>query len=697
MIQLKNITLRRGVKVVLQGATVTLNPGEKVGLVGRNGAGKSSLFSLITNRLQADAGDFEMPAKWRIGEVAQEMPETDQGATDFVLEGDIPLLEAQTALKAAEDSGDGNAIAEAYMHLEQAGAFDAPARAQALLLGLGFRTDQVDSPVNSFSGGWRMRLQLARALMCPADLMLLDEPTNHLDLDALVWLEGWLKRYQGLMLIISHDREFLDAITNVTVHLDNGTLQRYGGNYSAFEGMRAERMEQQQAAFSKQQEKIAHLQKFIDRFKAKASKAKQAQSRVKALDRMVKLGPVLMDAEFDFEFRQPQNLPNPMLTMRELSCGYPNLVEGEPPVTIVRHITRSVLAGQRIGILGANGQGKSTLVKTIAHAISPLGGEFTEGKGLSLGYFAQQELDLLNEDDTPLQRMVRLARELGTGGEGREQDLRNFLGQFRFAGDMVHQRVGTLSGGERARLVMATIVWQKPNLLLLDEPTNHLDLNTREALSIALNEFEGSVLLVSHDRSLLREVCDEFWLVTSGGVQPFDGDLDDYQKWLLEVSRATARGLPAPPVPGGPVIAAPAPAPKAPAPAPKAAAPVAKAAPPVASPSPKTVARDTAAVASAPGAFRRDDRKQSAQARAELATRTRPLRNELTQAEARMAKLGDEKAALETELASAGLSGAQIADAGRRLNHAVAELAMLEERWLELQSEIESLTQAAGG
>ncbi|OYU74513.1 MAG: ABC transporter, partial [Burkholderiales bacterium PBB5] len=286
-------------------------------------------------------------------------------------------------------------------------------------------------------------------------------------------------------------------------------LQRYGGNYSAFEDMRAERMEQAQAAFSKQQEKIAHLQKFIDRFKAKASKAKQAQSRVKALDRMVKLGPVLMDAEFDFEFRQPQNLPNPMLTMRELVCGYPNLVAGQPPVTIVRHITRSVMAGQRIGILGANGQGKSTLVKTIAHALQPLGGEFTEGKGLSLGYFAQQELDVLQEDDTPLQRMVRLARELGTGGEGREQDLRNFLGQFRFAGDMVHQKVGTLSGGERARLVMATIVWQKPNLLLLDEPTNHLDLNTREALSIALNEFEGSVLLVSHDRSLLREVCDE--------------------------------------------------------------------------------------------------------------------------------------------------------------------------------------------
>ena len=543
MITLKDVSLRRGTKLVLDGANVTLQPGENVGLVGRNGAGKSSLFALLTNRLQSDAGDFYMPPRWRIGEVAQNMPETDDGATDFVLEGDTRLMEAQALIDAAEAGDDGHAIGEAHQALADAGAFDARPRAQALLMGLGFKTEQLDAPVNSFSGGWRMRLQLARALMCPADLLLLDEPTNHLDLDALVWLEAWLKRFEGTMLVISHDREFLDAITNVTVHLDEAKLTRYGGNYTAFEEMRAERMVLQQASFEKQKEKMAHLQKFIDRFKAKASKAKQAQSRVKALDRMIKLGPVLMDAEFDFEFRQPQSLPNPMLTMRELSCGYPNLVEGEPPVTIVRHVTRSVMAGQRIGILGANGQGKSTLVKTIAHALQPLAGEFTEGKGLSVGYFAQQELDLLNEDDTPMQRMVRLARETGSNGQdAREQSLRDFLGKFRFVGEMVHQTVGTLSGGERARLVMATIVWQRPNLLLLDEPTNHLDLNTREALSIALNEFEGSVMLVSHDRSLLREVCDEFWLVTSGGVLPFDGDLDDYQKWLLDVSRANARG-----------------------------------------------------------------------------------------------------------------------------------------------------------
>ena len=707
MIQIKNLTLRRGVKVVLKDATLTLNPGEKVGLVGRNGAGKSSLFSLIAGRLQADAGDFDMPSRWRIGQVAQEMPETDQPATDFVLDGDLPLVDAKALLALAEATDDGNAIAEAYVGLEHAGAFDAPARAQALLLGLGFRTEQLDAPVNSFSGGWRMRLQLARALMCPADLLLLDEPTNHLDLDALVWLENWLKKYEGLMIVISHDREFLDAITKVTVHLDAAALTRYGANYSGFEAMRAERMEQQQAAFGKQQEKIAHLQKFIDRFKAKASKAKQAQSRVKALDRMVKLGPVLMDAEFEFEFRDPQSLPNPMLTMRELVCGYPRppaaangdspaegagAVSGRPgdapaaadPIVIVRHVTRSVMAGQRIGILGANGQGKSTLVKTIAHALAPLAGEFTEGKGLTVGYFAQQELDLLNEDDTPMQRMVRLARDVaasgGSGQDAREQSLRDFLGKFRFVGEMVHQTVGTLSGGERARLVMATIVWQRPNLLLLDEPTNHLDLNTREALSVALNEFEGSVMLVSHDRSLLREVCDEFWLVTSGGVLPFDGDLDDYQKWLLDVSRANARGLPAPPLPGYLSAAAPSAAPE----------PVRAAAAPA--PTPKSVARATAAGASAPGTFKRDERKQSAQSRSQAANRSRPLRNEVAQIDARIEKLAAERGLLEAQLAGGKQAGADIAETGRRLNHLSAETAVLEERWLLLQTEIEVIT-----
>ena len=544
MITLRNVVLRRGVKVVLQNADITLNPSEKIGLVGRNGAGKSSLFSLLTGRLQPDAGDVSIPPTWRVGEVAQHMPECADSATDFVIAGDTPLMQAQEQLRLAEAADDGNAMAQAHMLIEECGGFDAKARAQALMLGLGFKMHQLEHPVNSFSGGWRMRLQLARALMCPADLLLLDEPTNHLDLDALVWLEAWLQRHPATMLIISHDREFLDAITRVTVHLEETQLTRWGGNYSAFEEMRAERMSQQQAAHARQQERIAHLQRFIDRFKAQATKARQAQSRVKALARMERIAPILTAHEFNFEFRQPPQLPNPMLSLRNLDCGYAAQTPNTFDSVIVHQATRTLLAGQRIGVLGANGQGKSTLVKTIAGSIQPIAGQMVQGKGLRIGYFAQQEMDLLSPDDTPLQRMVRLVRELQAqgdiAGEGREQDLRNFLGQFRFEGDMVHQSVATLSGGERARLVLATLVWQRPNLLLLDEPTNHLDLNTREALSLALNSFDGSVLLVSHDRALLREVCDEFWWVHEGQLQAFDGDLDDYQKRLLEISRSQA-------------------------------------------------------------------------------------------------------------------------------------------------------------
>jgi ATP-binding cassette subfamily F protein 3 len=670
MITLRNITLRRGVKVVLQDAGVVLQPGEKVGLIGRNGAGKSSLFSLLAGRLQADTGDIEIPPRWRMSEVAQEMPETEDGAAEFVLQGDMPLQQAYARLAQAEASGDGHAIGDAHLALDEAGAFDARPRAEALLLGLGFRTEQLDAPVNSFSGGWRMRLQLARALMCPAELLLLDEPTNHLDLDALVWLEAWLKRFDGLMVVISHDREFLDAICRVIVHLDETQLTRYTGNYTAFEELRAERMSQAQAAFSKQQDKVAHLQRFIDRFKAKASKAKQAQSRVKALARMERLAPVLTAGDFSFEFREPQSLPNPMLSFDGLACGYGG-------VPIVKGFSRSVLAGQRIGILGANGQGKSTLVKTIAGDLPLIAGHATQGKGLVIGYFAQQELDVLHLDDGPLMHMVRLARDVGPAG--REQELRDFLGRFRFTGEMVQQPVGSLSGGEKARLVLAMLVWQRPNLLLLDEPTNHLDLTTREALSIALNEFEGTVMLVSHDRALLRETCDEFWLVTRGGVQPFDGDLDDYQKWLLEVSRATARGAEPPAAPRS--SSAPLPAPAAsdePARAGHGKQPPAAAKAPVAAPM-----------------ERRDDRKQAAQSRSVLANRTRPLRMEVQQIDGRLEKLAAEKAAIETLLSAGKRPPGEIAEAGRRLNHIAAEVAMLEERWLALNSEIETL-QTAG-
>jgi len=535
MIVIQNISLRRGTKLVLENASVTLQPGEKVGLVGRNGAGKSSLFALLNGTLQEDKGEWSVPQQWQMGQVSQHMPETSDSATEFVCAGDTRLMQAQAQLDAAQMSDDGMAIAHAYAELADAGEHDSVSRAQSLIMGLGFKTTELMQPVNSFSGGWRMRLQLARALMCPSDLLLLDEPTNHLDMDALVWLEAWLKRYGGTLIVISHDREFLDAVTQVTLHIDNAQITRYGGNYSQFELLRGQQMTLQQASFSKQQEKIAHLQKFIDRFKAKASKAKQAQSRVKALERMERVAPMLASADFDFEFKEPGNLPNPMLAISDADMGYQS---EEGPRVVLKGVKKSVLAGQRIGILGANGQGKSTLVKTLTQALDLLDGTMTQGKGLTIGYFAQQELDVLKEKDTPLEHMIALSKIVSP--QAREQDLRDFLGSFRFGNDMVKQSVGTLSGGEKARLVLAMVVWQKPNLLILDEPTNHLDLMTREALGMAINGFEGSVLLVSHDRSLLRSVCEEFWLVYDGEVKSFDGDLDDYQKHLEDVSRLLA-------------------------------------------------------------------------------------------------------------------------------------------------------------
>lgn len=534
MISLKNIELRLGTKVLLQQANVLINAGEKASLVGRNGAGKSTLFSLLTGQIREDQGDFEMPVKWKISQVSQDMPETTDTALEFVLQGDIVLMQARAALQLAIDQDDGMAMAQAYSDLADAGDHDAAARAQTLIQGLGFKPGEQDNPVNSFSGGWRMRLQLARALMCPCDLLLLDEPTNHLDLDALVWLEAWLGRFEGTMVVISHDREFLDAVTNVTVHLEHAGLNRYNGNYSAFETLRAEKLEQQQAAHEKQQEKMAHLQKYIDRFRYKATKARQAQSRIKALERIEKISAVVADAEFTFLFKEPANLPNPMLAIDDVDFGY-HIQDCEEPKVILTDVRKSVLAGQRIGILGANGRGKSTLIKTIARALKPLSGCITEGKGLAIGYFAQQELDVLREEETPLTHMLDLANTLAaqSGQVVREQELRNFLGTFNISGDMVSQKVGTLSGGEKARLMLCMIVWQRPNLLLLDEPTNHLDLATREALSIALNQFDGTVMLVTHDRALLNSVCDEFWLVRDGGVEPFQGELGDYHRYLL--------------------------------------------------------------------------------------------------------------------------------------------------------------------
>ena len=704
MINLKNVTLRRGTKVLLDKASVTLNPGEKVGLVGRNGAGKSTLFALFNGSLTEDGGDFEMPRQWRMGQVAQNMPETDQAAADFVLEGDTRLAELRQRLVVAEASGDGMEMAHVYTDLADAGDHDAMPRAEALILGLGFRVDELNNPVNSFSGGWRMRLQLARALMCPSDILILDEPTNHLDLDALVWLEAWLQRYAGTMIVISHDREFLDAVTDVTLHIDHAKLTRYGSNYSGFEILRAQQMELQQASFSKQQDKIAHLQKFITRFKAQASKAKQAQSRVKALERMEKVAPLLADAEFTFGFKEPNNLPNPMLAISDSSFGY--TVDDEPKA-ILQGVSKSVLAGQRIGILGANGQGKSTLVKTIARTMPLLAGTLTEGKGLNIGYFAQQELDVLHPNDNPLEHMIRLAKELGSNEPSREQDLRNYLGTFNFSGDMVKQSVGSMSGGEKARLVLAMIVWQRPNLLLLDEPTNHLDLATREALSMALNEFDGTVMLVSHDRALLRAVCDEFWMVGRGKVEPFDGDLDDYQKYLLEESkrlREEAKNSARDAVVTA--IAAPAPAP-APTQAANTILPHNVQSPSSASSSSSSSSAPAPATATAvkgissaitqtstTGLNSAEQRKLDAQKRQQLAAQTRPLKRELEQNEERMASIEAEKNRLEALLITP-VSPAEMADAGRRLKALSDEVATLEERWLAITSLLEESTSTA--
>jgi len=685
MITLKNVTLRRSVKVLLDNTSAIINPAEKVGLVGRNGAGKSTLFGLLNGSLHEDSGDFSYPKQWRMAQVAQDMPETEEGATDFVVNGDSRLAELRLALQLTEhafaenpdDADTGMAIAHAYTDLADAGEHDAVPRAQALILGLGFKTSDLDNPVNSFSGGWRMRLQLARALMCPSDLLLLDEPTNHLDLDALVWLEAWLKKYEGTMIVISHDREFLDAVTAVTMHIDNAQLTRYGGNYSSFEEQRSQQLLLQQSAFVKQQDKIAHLQKFIDRFKAKASKAKQAQSRVKALERMEKVAPMLASADFNFEFKEPANLPNPMLSITDAAFGYP--VEDEngkmlAAKVIVKGVSRSVLAGQRIGILGANGQGKSTVVKTIARDLGLVSGTVTEGKGLNIGYFAQQELDVLRPLDTPLEHMIRLAKDVAAsggsaGGVGREQDLRSFLGSFNFNGDMVKQAVGTMSGGEKARLVLAMMVWQRPNLLLLDEPTNHLDLTTREALAVALNEFEGTLMLVSHDRALLRSVCDEFWMVGRGGITDFDGDLDDYQKYLLdeakrlrELVKEEARNGSSAEQTAVPLIGA-----------------------------EKPTARANIVTSVVPPNSSAEQRKINAHRREEQTQRNKPLHRELCDIDTKMIGLNLEKSALEVALTTkADAKG--LAESGKRLKTIQQELVSLEERWLSLSEQLEEPT-----
>ena len=648
MIRFNQFSLSRGVKPLFEATSFALNPGEKAGLVGANGAGKSTLFAVLRGELHADAGDVSLPPTWRIAHVAQDTPAAEKSALEYTLDGDADLREVEARIAAAERAHDGEALAHEHAAFADADGYTAPARAEALLLGLGFTLAQTRESVASFSGGWRMRLNLAQALMCRSDLLLLDEPTNHLDLDAIVWLEDWLHRYPGTLIVISHDREFLDSVCNVTLHLENRRVTRYGGNYSQFEILRAQQLALQQSAYEKQQKTVAHLQSFIDRFKAKATKARQAQSRMKALEKMELIAPAHVASPFTFEFREPDAAPNPMLVMEDVRCGYRG-DGGDIDIPILEGVTLSIQNGQRIGLLGANGQGKSTLVKTLAGTLEPLAGSMHQGRGLVIGYFAQHQLETLRPDDSPLAHLARIAPD------AREQVLRDFLGGFNFSGDMASAPIAPFSGGEKARLALALIIWQKPNLLLLDEPTNHLDLETRHALTMALAQFEGTLILVSHDRHLLRASTDQFMLVAHHRVEPFDGDLDDYRDWLLEhaaQARSAARAAHA-------------------------------------------EAGDAVDGLTAGAANRKDQRRQEAQVRQKLAQLKKPLQTRIARIEKEMETLNAQKAALDAFVADAAsyepAMKPRLTETLRQQADVQSRLETLEAQWLEAQEELEQI------
>ena len=545
MIRFSNISLIRGTKVLLEGADAVLNPGDRIGLIGANGSGKSSLFAVLRGELHTDKGDADFPPQWRVAHVAQETPALDRPAVEYAIDGDANLRILEKKLRQAEKANNGNLIGELHAALGDADAYTARSRAEQLLIGLGFNIGELENPVSSFSGGWRMRLNLAQALMCPSDLLLLDEPTNHLDLDAILWVEDWLKRYTGTLLVVSHDRDFLDGVVNVILNIDQKKLRRYAGNYSDFEVQRAQSIILAAGQRAKQERERAHLQSFIDRFKAKATKARQAQSRMKMLAKMEDLAPLHVTAPFSFEFREPLRAPNPLLVLEDADAGY-----GDK--TVLRDINFSLQSEQRYGLLGINGAGKSTLIKTIAGELKPLQGSALFNKGLAIGYFAQHQVEMLRDDQSPLWHLQKISPAT------REQDLRNFLGGFNFPGEMALGPIANFSGGEKARLALALIVWQRPNLLLLDEPTNHLDLETREALTVALAQFEGTLVLVSHDRHLLRATTDQFLIVADGRLRPFDGDLEDYRDWLLKSKREKPQAPAAPAVPARKAAARPA-------------------------------------------------------------------------------------------------------------------------------------------
>ena len=528
MIQLQNVSVQRGTKFLLDAADLTIYPGQKVGLIGANGTGKSTLFQLLLGKLHSDTGTLDIPKQWRIAHMAQEVGHTSRSALDYVLDGDNELrrLEQEIALANNDPEHNGEKLAHLYSDMENIDAYTAPSRAQQLLNGLGFAAGDGNRPVSDFSGGWRIRLNLAQALMCPSDLLLLDEPTNHLDLDATLWLEEWLKRYPGTLIIISHDRDFLDNIVDRIVCIERQKLDNYSGNYSAFERQRAEKLAQQQASFEKQQERIAHVESYIRRFRAQATKARQAQSRIKELERMEKIAPAHIDSPFTFTFKCHDKMSVPLVHIARADIGYKSNEQGSK--VILNKVELSIRAETRVGLLGPNGAGKSSLVKTLAGSLPLLAGDRTNGEHFKLGYFAQHQLEALDINASAALHIQRLSPM------AREQEIRDFLGSFDFHGDRAFEPITHFSGGEKARLALAIIAWEKPNVLLLDEPTNHLDLEMRHALTMALQEFEGAVIVVSHDRHLLRNTVNEFLLVADGKVEEFDGDLEDYYKWMQQ-------------------------------------------------------------------------------------------------------------------------------------------------------------------
>ena len=633
MIVFSSLQIRRGVRVLLDNATATINPGQKVGLVGKNGCGKSTLLALLKNELSADGGSFTYPANWQLAWVNQETPALSEPALDYVIDGDRQYRQFEAELNAANERNDGHAIATVHGKLDAIDAWTIRSRASSLLHGLGFSNEQLERPVSDFSGGWRMRLNLAQALICRSDLLLLDEPTNHLDLDAVIWLEKWLKSYQGTLILISHDRDFLDPVVDKIIHIEQQNMFEYTGNYSAFERQRATRLAQQQATYESQQARVAHLQSFIDRFKAKASKAKQAQSRVKMLERMELIAPAHVDNPFHFSFRAPESLPNPLLKMEKVSAGYGDRI-------ILDSIKLNLVPGSRIGLLGRNGAGKSTLIKLLAGELNPVSGEIGLAKGIKLGYFAQHQLEFLRADESPIQHLARIApQEL-------EQKLRDYLGGFGFQGDKVSEVTERFSGGEKARLVLALIVWQRPNLLLLDEPTNHLDLDMRQALTEALIEFEGALVVVSHDRHLLRSTTDEFYLVHGGKVEAFDGDLEDYQQWLSDIQKLENQ--------------------------------------------PADGAKDNVNSA--------QSRKDQKRREAELRTQTQPLRKEIARLEKEMEKFQAQQAAAEEKLGDSELYDqsrkAELTACLQAQASAKAGLEECEMAWLEAQEQLEAMLQS---